>query len=142
MTLTVNKLILIVVSIREQRSFVSQTLGSVVDIGFKERASIVTSLLSETTGNTLNRNTLLVFQRLIISRADTGTSISEEFLIALANVINYLCEALLQPLPFQVSVLSLQVVNSILQKYVSIPSYEVEMAMIMGRVLTPNSHAS
>ncbi|KAL8934781.1 MAG: hypothetical protein Q9216_005735 [Gyalolechia sp. 2 TL-2023] len=106
-----------VTSFHEQRSSVSQILGSTTNLDFEKRASIITRVLSEAADIALNRNTLLLLQRLIVFPAGTGSYISEDLLTALAGVVNKLCDALLHPQPFQVLILSLQNINIILQKH-------------------------
>lgn len=101
-------------SFREQRHHFSGMLRSTRHLGPDEQANLLISLINQD----LDHNTLLLLQALVMPQNGSTSQLSEEGYRALSKVLNGVCEALLRPQSFQVSVLSAHSINIILQKHV------------------------
>ncbi|KAL9604603.1 MAG: hypothetical protein Q9219_000323 [cf. Caloplaca sp. 3 TL-2023] len=104
-------------SVLKQRRLNSILVNSAQNLDPDKKAGIMIRLLTQAAEGTFDRNALLLLQRLILPQPGVDLNSSADFLLALSEVVNHLCDALLQPQPFQITILSLQTIDLILQKH-------------------------
>ncbi|KAL8845049.1 MAG: hypothetical protein Q9176_000721 [Flavoplaca citrina] len=109
-------------SVAEQKQLVHAITDSIENTNPEASAGLMTQLITTNDGRSLNPNDMMLLQNLIIRHLKPNTKPSEASSSALANVINSLADALLQPQPFQGSAMSMHCINIILHKQASSPT--------------------
>ncbi|KAL8707427.1 MAG: hypothetical protein Q9220_007546 [cf. Caloplaca sp. 1 TL-2023] len=103
-------------SIQEQRRLVSTRVQHFRTLDSNKAAQSIITLANPTPDDRLHRDNLLMLQGIFASQAYLSLSTPEDFSKAVSHTINELCDSLLQPQPFQNSVLTLQMLDSILHR--------------------------
>ncbi|KAL8677833.1 MAG: hypothetical protein Q9186_005778 [Xanthomendoza sp. 1 TL-2023] len=103
-------------TIQEQKHLILTAVESIKNLGSEYSVDLIARLISPHDSGVLDRNDLLLLQSLIIRHIKTNSSSPVDASTAFSKIVNGLCDALLQPQPFQVSVLSLRCINIILYK--------------------------
>ncbi|KAL8732544.1 MAG: hypothetical protein Q9181_003934 [Wetmoreana brouardii] len=110
-------------------------LESTEDLDADDRGRKLMRHLESKAEGSFDRKSLVLVQELVVSRAARSFQSSKEFLEALAQGINCICDALLQPQPFDITVLSLQAINIILHKQPRVVT-QWHIDQIMGVIAT------
>ncbi|KAL8669778.1 MAG: hypothetical protein Q9168_005640 [Polycauliona sp. 1 TL-2023] len=107
-------------SIPQQKQLVRIVVDSIEDSGSETSAEVMAQLANPG-NNSLDRDSMMLLQSLVIRHTRSNFKSAEATTNALSNVINSLSDALLQSQPFQSSVISLHCINIILHKQASPP---------------------
>lgn len=108
-------------SVAEQNQLVQAITDSIEHTNPEISAGLMIQIISTNDGRSLNPNDIMLLQNLIIRHLKPNTKPSEASSSALADVINSLANALLQPQPFQVAAMSIHCINIVLHKQASSP---------------------
>ncbi|KAL8897292.1 MAG: hypothetical protein Q9207_007288, partial [Kuettlingeria erythrocarpa] len=101
----------------QQRRHVSNVLAVSESLGLDDKASVINALINQAAENPLDRQSLLLLQGLVAPKADANSQGQEHFSTALSQAVSHLSDKLLQPQPFDISMLSLQTIDIILRKH-------------------------
>ncbi|KAL8657263.1 MAG: hypothetical protein Q9226_002098 [Calogaya cf. arnoldii] len=129
-------------TLSEQQQLVQIVVDSNQEFGPEIAAGMVAQLVNQDDGKLLDRNAILLLQSLIVHLIKSDTRSSEATFSALSSTINNLSDALLQPQPYQVLVMSFHSINTILHKLPRmITQWHVDqiMAVITHRASDPAS---
>lgn len=107
-------------TLSERKELVQTVIDSVKDFTSEEHGALLTRLVQDD-GNALDQNALLLLQSLITRHFKSSAKSSEATSSALSNIINNLSDVLNKPQPYQVSVMSLHCINTIVHKQVCQP---------------------
>lgn len=105
-------------TLSQQRRHISSVLAASKSLDLDEKANVMTELVNQAAESLPDRHSLLLLQGLVAPKISVNSQDQEHFSTALSQVFNHLTEKLLQPQPFDISMLSLQVIDTILRKHV------------------------
>ncbi|KAL8918065.1 MAG: hypothetical protein Q9208_007587 [Pyrenodesmia sp. 3 TL-2023] len=124
-------------TLSQQRRHVSSVLAASESLDLDEKADIMTGLVDQAATSLPDRQSLLLLQGLIAPKTGAHSQDQEHFSTALSQVSNHLSDKLLQPQPFDLSMLSLQIIDTVLRKHPrSITQYHIDQTL---SVITTNA---
>ncbi|KAL8815983.1 MAG: hypothetical protein Q9223_004941 [Gallowayella weberi] len=120
--------------------------GSIKDFGPENCVDLMTKLVNPENRDVLNQNDLLLLQSLITRYIKAKSQSPVDGSTTFSEIVNTLCDTLLQPQAFQVSILSLRCINLILHKLPrTITQFHIDQIMAViaksaSRHPLPNNH--
>ncbi|KAL8950346.1 MAG: hypothetical protein Q9222_003616 [Ikaeria aurantiellina] len=100
--------------IRDQRRSILSKVQHFKTLNTEEMAQHMRRLADQAPDDQLQRENLLMLQAILASEVLSNLLSSEDVSRALSHVVNQLCDSLLQPQPFQTSVLTLHILGYVL----------------------------
>ncbi|KAL8759591.1 MAG: hypothetical protein Q9184_003574 [Pyrenodesmia sp. 2 TL-2023] len=117
-------------TLSQQRQHVSSVIATSESLDLDEKANVMTGLMDQAAESLPDRQSLLLLQGLIAPKTSANSQNQEHFSTALSQVFNHLSDELLQPQSFDISMLSLQIIDTILRKHSrSITQYHIDQTL-------------